>query len=331
MGSHGTVDLSKVIMENQIDDSYYYGSASPIVLEVVDSIPNTQTVTTGRGTFENNIITFTVDENTTTSPLGIFCIKITKPGNECYDDFVKYVHLEVFPEQYNVLNDYIVSLFELDNYVEQSSTYEYDGLLFSKGQKFSEVAYLRNLPTSELGTFSWAIRYSYSSYAKVTAETTFNDSVYDMRIIFTANDGMEWFIEDSGDEAIDGVAHNTGYGIRFYTVEPVDLSGETLEIGEITDLDWIEYKSFSSTYNDGNKYYSVEMTLGEFIEAYYNTDLMKGITGVTEISSVEDAKTALKSVYREFVLANNSLFKFSEDGTTVTTYDSSDTTFKLIH
>lgn len=327
VGIDGTVDLSEVIIEKQIDDSYYYGTESPIVLEVVDRIPNTEIETTGSGTFENNIITITVNESTTKSPLGIFCIKITKSGNECYDDFVLYVPLEVFPEQYNVLNDYCVSLFELDNYVEQSDTYQYDGLLFAKGQKFSEVAYLPNLPTSEYGTYSWAIRYSNDYYVKVTDETTFTDFVYDMVIIFTANDGMEWFIEDSGDDAIDGVAHNTGYGIRFYTAEPADLSGETLEIDQIPDLDWIEYKSFSSTYNDGNKDYSVEMTLGEFVEAYYNTDLMKGITGVTEISSVQDAKTALKSVYREFVLANNPIFKFSEDGTTVTTYDSSDTTF----
>lgn len=325
--SDKTVDLSKVIMEKQYDNSYYYGSESPIILEVVNSIPNTETVTTGKGTFKDNIITFKVDENTETSPLGIFCIKITKPGDECYEDFVLYIPMQVFPKQYFELDDYVASLFELDNYVEQSDTYEYGGLLFAKGQKFSEVAYLPNFPTSEFGTFSWAIRYSNGSYEKLTAETTFNDFVYDMRIIFTANDGMEWFIQDSGDDAIDGVAHNTGYGIRFYTAEPADLSGVTLEVGQITDLDWIEYKSFSSTYNDGNKDYSVQMTLGEFIEAYYNTDLMKGITGVTEISSVENAKTALKNVYREFVLKNNPLFKFSEDGTTVTTYDSSDTTF----
>ena len=78
------------------------------------------------------------------------------------------------------------------------------------------------MPTSEIGTYSWAIRYSNGSYEQVTDETTFNDFVYDMRIIFTANDGMEWFIIDSDDDAIDGVAHNTGYGIRFYTAEPVN-------------------------------------------------------------------------------------------------------------
>ena len=222
IGSDKIVDLSKVIMEKYDSDRYYYGSESPIILEVVDSIPNTAIETTGRGTFEDNIITFIVDENTTTSPLGIFCIKITKPGDECYEDFVMYVPLEVFPEQYFVLNDYKLSLYELDNYVESSSTYEYGGLLFTKGQKFSELVYLPNLPTSEIGTYSWAIRYSNGSYEQVTAETTFNDFVYDMRIIFTANEGMEWFIIDSGDDAVDGVAHNTGYGIRFYTAEPVN-------------------------------------------------------------------------------------------------------------
>lgn len=216
ISSNGTVDLKTHILENS--ESYEYsdfsGSNAPLVFELVDEIPGTEYATTGVGTLVDGIIT--VDGNAETNPLGVFCIKITKAGNECYNDFEMYVQVRVFPYCHDTeLSEYFQSLRELDNYVTQDDEYEYEGLVFEAGTSFKELN-LPELPTNEYGTFEWYITLNSISDAKKLTDDYVLYNGADIRIMFTANDGMDWFIDDSYDGTIDGVAY-LSWSIRIYT------------------------------------------------------------------------------------------------------------------
>lgn len=216
ISSNGTADLKTHILENTEDyaSGYgYCGTDASLVFELVDEIPDIAE-TTGVGTLENGVIT--VDGNAETSPLGVFCIKITKTGNECYNDFEMYVQVRVLPYYHDTeLSEYFQSLRELGNYVTPDDGYDYEGLFFESGTTFGDFN-LPELPTNEYGTFEWYITLNSISDAKKLT----NDSVLyngaDIRIMFTANDGMEWFIYDSYDGTIDGVAY-LSWSIRIYT------------------------------------------------------------------------------------------------------------------
>lgn len=211
ISSSGTADLETHILEN----TEYYGNYSnatdaPLVFELVDKIPDIA-ATTGVGTLENGVIT--VDGNAETSPLGTFCIKVTKAGNDCYNDFEMYVQVIISGYSCdNVLSQYINSLSELDNYVTLDDGYEYEGLVFESGTTFAELN-LPELPTTEYGKFEWFITIN-SDNVKLTDGTVLGNASH-VRIMFTANDGKKWFIDDSYDSTIDGVSY-TGYGLRIY-------------------------------------------------------------------------------------------------------------------
>ena len=209
----GTADLKTHILENTEDyaSGYgYCGTDAPLVFELVDEIPDIAT-TTGGGTLENGVIT--VDGNAETSPLGTFCIKVTKAGNDCYNDFEMYVQVIVSGYSCDdVLSQYINSLSELDNYVTRDDGYEYEGLVFEASTSFAELN-LPELPTTEYGKFEWFININ-SDNVKLTDGTVLSNGAH-IRIMFTANDGKKWFIDDSYDGTIDGVSY-TGYGLRIY-------------------------------------------------------------------------------------------------------------------
>ena len=211
----GTADLSTIIFDKEYleNNQYYEGSNEPIVFELVDAIPETEYTTTGVGTFEDDIITITVNEDTETNPLGIFCFKITKAGNEFYNDFVMYVRVEVVPYYYIETDDYIEEIRGLDNYVEASDNYEYSGVVFTEGQKIGEV--LPELPTTGYGRYVWAIRYSENNYEYLTYDSVLESSEPYVELLFIANEGMEWFIDEQYDGVYDGFAQ-TGKSLSFY-------------------------------------------------------------------------------------------------------------------
>ena len=213
ISSSGTADLKTHILDNTVNygSGYgYCGTDAPLAFELVDEIPDIAE-TTGVGTLENGVIT--VDGNAETSPLGTFCIKVTKAGNECYNDFERYVQVIVCGYSCDdVLSQYINSLSELGNYVPQGNGYEYDGLVFEAGTSFADLN-LPELPTTEYGKFEWFININ-SDNVKITNGTVLGNASH-VRIMFTANDGKKWFIDDSYDGTIDGVSY-TGWGLRIY-------------------------------------------------------------------------------------------------------------------
>ena len=115
---------------------------------------------------------------------------------------------------------------------------------------------------------------------------------------------------------------------------PVDLAGKTIVVQYGAKLDWNVNKITIAAFeevndNDGSHTvaYSTELTLEEFVEQFYesNPDFIKGIAGNSNINNVEEAKNAIEIRMGGRILSSNPIIKFSEDGTTATTYAGSDT------
>ena len=97
IGSSVTIDLNTYIIENSENyGNYYYGTDSPLVFELVSSIPESEYTTTGEGTLVDGVLTIT--GNLDGDSYGIFCIKITKAGDNCYNDFEIYIRIQPYTE-----------------------------------------------------------------------------------------------------------------------------------------------------------------------------------------------------------------------------------------
>ena len=116
--------------------------------------------------------------------------------------------------------------------------------------------------------------------------------------------------------------------------EPVDLAGKTIVVQYGAELDWNLNKITIAVAeevndNDGSStvVYSTELTLEEFVEQFYesNPELIKDIAGNSNINNVEEAKNSIEIRMGGRILSSNPIIKFSEDGTTATTYAGNDT------
>ena len=116
--------------------------------------------------------------------------------------------------------------------------------------------------------------------------------------------------------------------------EPVDLAGKTIVVQYGAELDWnvnkITIAAFEEVNDNDGSYtvaYSTELTLEEFVEQFYesNPDFIKDIAVNSNINNVEEAKNAIEIRMGGRILSSNPIIKFSEDGTTATTYAGNDT------
>ena len=109
--------------------------------------------------------------------------------------------------------------------------------------------------------------------------------------------------------------------------KPVDLAGQTIVIKPgSAELDW-DINTILITAKKGYDIYDTRMTLEQFVKQFYesNPDFIKELAKNQSIKSVEEAKESIEDWAGGTILSRNPIIKFSEDGTTATTYAESDT------
>ena len=108
---------------------------------------------------------------------------------------------------------------------------------------------------------------------------------------------------------------------------PVDLAGKTIVVqAGSCELDWDYNIPITSIEQGDNGAYGTEMSLAEFVEHFYtsNRQLIEALAHNSNINTVEEAKTSIENWAEGIILSRNPIIKFSEDGTTATTYAGSD-------
>ena len=109
---------------------------------------------------------------------------------------------------------------------------------------------------------------------------------------------------------------------------PGDLAGKTITVqAGSAELSWDSNIAISSIEQGDNGAYATELTLEQFVEHFYtsNRQLIEAIAHNSNINTVEEAKTSIKYWAVGTILSRNPIIKFSEDGTTATTYAGNDT------
>ncbi len=104
---------------------------------------------------------------------------------------------------------------------------------------------------------------------------------------------------------------------------PVDLAGKTIVVQYGSgELDWNNVIPITSKLEN----YSTEMTLKDFVEKYYTEyrPAIEGLAHNSNINTIEEAKTAIRDWAVGTILSRNPIIKFSEDGSTATTYAEND-------
>ena len=111
--------------------------------------------------------------------------------------------------------------------------------------------------------------------------------------------------------------------------KPLDLAGKSIKLSSFEDDIELNLANpcFQAYYSDGSKEYTLSLTLGEFIEAFLETDIIEEMTDTSNITTMEDAKTAIIQATKIKVASNVPLLKFSDDGLSVVTYAATDTDF----
>ncbi len=110
--------------------------------------------------------------------------------------------------------------------------------------------------------------------------------------------------------------------------KPVDLAGQTIVIKPgSAELDWDINAILITAEKGENETYETRLTLKQFVEQLYasNPEFIKVLAMNQNINSVEEAKTSIEAWAGGTILSRNPIIKFSEDGTTATTYAGSDT------
>ena len=108
---------------------------------------------------------------------------------------------------------------------------------------------------------------------------------------------------------------------------PVDLAGKTITVqAGSAELNWDSNIAISSIEQGDNGAYSTDLTLEQFVEHFYtsNRQLIEALAHNSNINTVEEAKTSIENWAEGIILSRNPIIKFSEDGTTATTYAGSD-------
>jgi len=108
---------------------------------------------------------------------------------------------------------------------------------------------------------------------------------------------------------------------------PVDLAGKTIVVqAGSCELDWDYNIPITSIEQGDNGSYATELTLEQFVEHFYtsNRQLIEALAHNSNINTVEEAKTSVENWAEGTILSRNPIIKFSEDGTTATTYAGSD-------
>ena len=108
---------------------------------------------------------------------------------------------------------------------------------------------------------------------------------------------------------------------------PVDLAGKTIVVqAGSCELDWDYNIPITSIEQGDNGAYATELTLEQFVEHFYtsNRQVIEALAHNSNINTVEEAKTSVENWAEGTILSKNPIIKFSEDGTTATTYAGSD-------
>lgn len=108
---------------------------------------------------------------------------------------------------------------------------------------------------------------------------------------------------------------------------PVDLAGKTIVVqAGSCELNWDYNIAITSIEQGDNGAYSTNLTLEQFVEHFYtsNRQLIEALAHNSNINTVEEAKTSVENWAEGTILSKNPIIKFSEDGTTATTYAGSD-------
>ncbi len=108
---------------------------------------------------------------------------------------------------------------------------------------------------------------------------------------------------------------------------PVDLAGQTIVIQPGSgELDWNSNIVICSNEVSAYGNYVTDMSLERFVEQFYesNPEFIKNLAGNSNINTIEEAKTAIRDRAVGTILSRNPIIKFSEDGSTATTYAGND-------
>ena len=105
------------------------------------------------------------------------------------------------------------------------------------------------------------------------------------------------------------------------------MAGKTITVqAGSAELNWDSNIAISSIEQGDNGAYSTDLTLEQFVEHFYtsNRQLIEALAHNSNINTVEEAKTSIENWAEGIILSRNPIIKFSEDGTTATTYAGSD-------
>ena len=109
---------------------------------------------------------------------------------------------------------------------------------------------------------------------------------------------------------------------------PVDLAGKTITVqAGSAELSWDSNITITSIEQGEDGAYGTEMSLAEFVEniCFPNDRLLESLAHNSNLNSLEEAKTSIENWAVGTILSRNPIIKFSEDGTTATTYAGNDT------
>ena len=103
--------------------------------------------------------------------------------------------------------------------------------------------------------------------------------------------------------------------------ETVTLAGKTIVLDSCSDITWSEI-AISNLYFDGEKQFSINLTLAQFVERYWETEVISDIVGNNDYSSLTQAKQALTDAVKVKVATYSPKITISADETTaVIEYD----------
>ena len=96
--------------------------------------------------------------------------------------------------------------------------------------------------------------------------------------------------------------------------EPVTLAGKTIVVDSCGDITWSEI-AISNMHFNGEKQFSINLTLTQFVERYWDTEVVSDIVG-NNYSSLAQAKQAIIDVVKARIATYSPKITISADETT---------------
>ena len=106
----------------------------------------------------------------------------------------------------------------------------------------------------------------------------------------------------------------------------VSLEGKTIVFDRVEDLEWEEGTALHLLKTIDDEEYELMLNAREFVEMFWDSEVFSTALGkASTFNTLEEAKSALKAKAFEVYKEEFPIFKFSQDGTSVSAYEYNDT------